>query len=70
MTTDHEPIVSQCIGCCRVFKEALGDKREICGCHPFPRMRWLGGFPCDDASHLKKNHDYEEGSHYDNRKNT
>jgi len=67
---NHEPIVPQCIGCGRIFKEVVGDKREVCGRHPFPHIRWLGGFDCEDATFLKKDNDYNDDSHYDNRKSS
>ena len=48
---EHEDIVSECEGCERVLKYYRGD-RLICACHPFPRMKWLCGFPCESATHI------------------
>jgi len=49
----HEDIVSECEGCERVLEYYMGG-RFICACHPFPRMKWLCGYPCDTATHIKK----------------
>jgi len=50
---DHEEIVSECEGCIRILKHYRGD-RFICACHPFPKIKWLGGFVCEDSTHIEK----------------
>lgn len=67
----HEPIILKCMGCCHVFKEVVGDKREVCRRHPFPRMQWFGDIVCEDASHHGKGKDNQDDIYqgrYDNRK--
>lgn len=68
---NHEPIIPECVGCRRVFQEVVGDKQLICGCHPFPHIRWFAGFPCPDATHIGNktpNEDLEDEGRYDSRK--
>jgi hypothetical protein len=64
---DHKEIVPECEGCKRVFREAIGDKRLICSCRPYPKMAWLGGVLCEDATHIGREEPEEEGR-YDSRK--
>jgi len=53
---NHEDVVSECEGCDRVIKHWKGD-RYICACHPFPRIKWLCGYPCEDDT---KNETHKE----------
>jgi hypothetical protein len=48
---EHEPIVSECEGCDRIVKY-WKDGKLICACHPFPKMNWWPGLPCEKATHI------------------
>jgi len=69
MTTyNNEPIVSDCTGCHYILRHRGADDEDVCNRHPYPRMKWLGGFPCEDATFNKKtDQDYTFDGKYDSR---
>lgn len=67
---NHESIVSDCTGCNFIRRSFhRRDGEIICARHPYPRMKWLGGFPCEDASYRdeKPDEEYLFDGKYDSR---
>lgn len=64
-----EPIVSKCKKCGYKKKGLGSDDNIYCVRHPFPRMQWLGGFSCPDATFIEKkvDYDYTDEGRYDSR---
>lgn len=70
MITNHDPIVPECEGCMRIFREINGEKRLICRWCAFPKMQWIGGFACSGCTTIehKPSEDPEEEGKYDFRR--